>query len=233
MNYENLQKLTGCGQCNFRCKAFDLLNEDDLSLLNKNKSCVNYKPKEVIIKQGSPSSYIIIFSNGIAKTYIEGHNGRNLVLQLVKSTQLLTCVGFYLDKKHYYSIAALTNASACLIDWKIVKQLMKNNDAFSDAINYEIARQSISVVQRLQSLALKNMHGRIAEALLLLSEETFESHKFDILLSRQELADFTALSKESVSRIMKELKEEKIIDFNGNLIEIHNYDSLRRISENG
>ena len=83
------------------------------------------------------------------------------------------------------------------------------------------------------NLTQKHMSGRLAGTLLGLSKNVFLSDNFDMLISRQELADLTAMSKESVCRILKEFKNSKIIEFEGTKIEIINRELLEKISEKG
>jgi CRP-like cAMP-binding protein len=86
---------------------------------------------------------------------------------------------------------------------------------------------------RIRSLSQKNMAGRISEALLSLQKDIFESNPFDMILTRQELGEFTGMTKESVSRILKEFKEEQLIDIDDRKIEILDFDKLRDISRKG
>ena len=78
-------------------------------------------------------------------------------------------------------------------------------------------------------LAIAVDHGRVAEALLYLSDSVYHADEFDMDLSRAELAEFTGMSKESVSRIFKEFKEDGMIIIQGKKVTINNKDRLNRI----
>ena len=54
-----------------------------------------------------------------------------------------------------------------------------------------------------------------------------------ITIKRQDLADLTAMSKESSIRILKELKDENIISVDGNTIILHKLENLIQISLRG
>ena len=51
-------------------------------------------------------------------------------------------------------------------------------------------------------------------------------------LTRKELGEFTAMTKESVSRILKEFKDESLISLEGSHIELHDKEHLQRIVDN-
>jgi CRP/FNR family transcriptional regulator len=86
---------------------------------------------------------------------------------------------------------------------------------------------------RMLSLAQKRMHGRMAEALLMLADEVFGSDEFELLLSRQDIGDMTNMAKESVVRILKDLEEEGIIDAGCPMMRILDRERLKVIAEKG
>ena len=77
------------------------------------------------------------------------------------------------------------------------------------------------------------MPGRIADVLLYLKDKVYESNPFQTTLSRQDLADMSGMSKESAIRILREFKDEGIIQVNGNEFEILNLEHLIKISQTG
>ena len=77
------------------------------------------------------------------------------------------------------------------------------------------------------------MHGRMADALIYLSDTVFNSLEFEMPLSRQDLADMTAMSKDSAIRILKELEKDGFANFDEKNISIINFEGLCILSENG
>ena len=77
------------------------------------------------------------------------------------------------------------------------------------------------------------MHGRMADGLLYLSKAFFESDTFKLYLSRQEVADLTAMSKDSAIRILKDFERDGIIAMQGNELSILDKDQLQNISLKG
>ena len=77
------------------------------------------------------------------------------------------------------------------------------------------------------------MHGRIADAFIFLMDEIYGRNPFILTISRQDMADLTAMSKENVIRVMKVFKDQDLIRVEGNLIEILNKKELIRIGATG
>jgi CRP/FNR family transcriptional regulator len=77
------------------------------------------------------------------------------------------------------------------------------------------------------------MHGRLADALIYLSNFVYTDSKFSLHLSRQDLADLSSMAKDSVSRILKEFENDNVIKQNNNRMEIISTDKLIEISMKG
>jgi CRP/FNR family transcriptional regulator len=77
------------------------------------------------------------------------------------------------------------------------------------------------------------MPGRLAEAILFFADEVYNTDEFDMILSRQELGEFTNMAKESVVRIMKELETSGVVKSESSRIQILDREKLRLISERG
>ena len=63
-----------------------------------------------------------------------------------------------------------------------------------------------------------------------LSQRVYKKREFILSLGRNDIADLTGLSPESVIRIFKEFKNEGLIDVKEKLIKILDYEGLERIS---
>jgi CRP/FNR family transcriptional regulator len=83
------------------------------------------------------------------------------------------------------------------------------------------------------SLSQKQMHGRVADALIYLTEDIFESRHIGSWISRQDIADYTGMSKDSAIRILKEFERDSIILLEGRSIDVIDMQRLNSISANG
>jgi signal-transduction protein with cAMP-binding, CBS, and nucleotidyltransferase domain len=65
--------ISSCETCTRRWKNFQHLTKEELNLVNDNRYEATFKPGEIMIKQGSPTSNALFIASGMAKTYIEGN----------------------------------------------------------------------------------------------------------------------------------------------------------------
>lgn len=227
-SYENT-----CANFVHQTTCFDQLTEDEKELVEKNQVSVVYKKGETICKQGSFASHIMFLEEGLVKIYLEG-NPRNLILTITPSNHLVGLPSIYEGNNTFlYSVSTYIDSTVKLIDVNIFKQLIRSNANFASKIINVLNENTAQAYGRFFCLTRKQLHGRLADILLCLSDRIFKSPSFNLPLSRNDLGELTSMSTESVIRIMKEFKDDKLIKVTGKTIEILDYDRILKISEVG
>lgn len=222
-----------CKNCPFAWGNFENLTDEQLDIINTNRSETNFKAGEIIFKQGSPTSNAIFISNGLAKVYMEGYDSKNIILGIVSSKMLISGPGTFVDNRHHYSLAALTDVTACFVDTNIIKDMIRKNSLFAEGYLKDTSKKSLNIFNKLVSFTQKKMHGRLAEGIIHLSEEVYKSESFKCSLSRQELGEFTGMTKESVVRLLKEFNDDRIIAVDNNDMQILDMNKLKKIMISG
>lgn len=227
---KNLLKAPSCVVENQHISCFDVLTEEEQKVVNDHKVDIKYKKGEIIAKQGSFASHVIFLKEGLVKVFLEG-NTKELILKIIPSERLITLSSIYEGNNTFlYSCATYIDSTATLIDADIFKQLMRTNSKFAAKIINILNENTAQVYGRFYALTCKQSHGRVADILLCLSQRIYKAPQFDLALSRNDLADLTGLSPESVIRILKEFKDEKLIEVKGKSMEILKPESLTKIS---
>jgi CRP/FNR family transcriptional regulator, polysaccharide utilization system transcription regulator len=225
--------INSCESCTQGWKNFQHLTKDELTLINDNRYEANFKPGEIILKQGSPTSNALFIANGMAKTYIEGLNGKNFIMSIVLPGRLILGPGAYVDLRHSYTVSAITSVQACFINLEIFKTLVKTNGMFAESLIEDISAKSLVSLNRMVNLSQKKMPGRLAETLLYFSDHIFKSDEYEMVLSRQELGEMTNMAKECVVRILKDFEESNVIYSDSSKIKILDKEKLKQISLKG
>ncbi len=222
-----------CRECMNRAPYFQILSPEELEVINKDRYSVRYKAGEMILKQGTSATHVLSLIDGIVKIYIEGIGDKNLLLNLQKPWALLGGPGVHTDRRIHYSVAALTAVSICFIDIENFNKVMHMNCSFSNQLIGHISKQAVVLFDKMVSLTQKQMHGRMADGLIYLSNVFYGNDSFEMHLSRQEIADLTAMSKDSAIRILKDFERDGIISLNGSNLSIRDVDQLYDISRKG
>jgi len=222
-----------CLVCKKSSDIFNVLTESEIEKVDCNKASINYKPGEVIFKQGAPANYFVCVTTGLVKLYIEHMNSRDLIVGLTRPINYIFEPGPFVDQHHHVTAVACEDTSACLIDEKVMKDLIRTNTEFSLEFIRKISTQSVKLFNRISSCTQKHVYGRVADTLIYLYPDIYSTNPFILSLSRQDLADLSGMTKESLIRVLKKFKDDSIINIEGNKLEILNRNKLEDIARKG
>ena len=225
--------------CNASCfveneaNIFKPLTEKDLHFLVDKKQQIKYNVRETIIKQNTSSTFVICMREGLAKVFIEGDKGKNLIVKIIGRGDFISGGGLFNGNVQHFTISALTPVTCCLIDASKLTNIFSENNQFAIELLRNHTKQNNYLLSKMVSLTQKYMPGRVAETLLYLKNEIYNKSKFTVDLSRQELAEMSNMTKESLVRILQQFKESNLIKTQGSEIEILDEGSLIHFSKNG
>ena len=222
-----------CAECLKKCSLFKALTKEQLEEIYENRYDTSFRAGEIISKQGSPISNVVSLSDGMAKLVLETPGKPDILLTIVMPTTLITSPGMFLDNRYHFSVVSLTDTKACFIDINIIRKMFELNKEFARKFHRSIGERSVLLYDRFRNIIHKNMAGRIADAILFLYQEVYKDLDFKMDLSRTDLAEYSSMTKESVSRILKEFKDEGIFDLTHEKARILNLERLEHIARNG
>ena len=192
---------------------------------------IKFKKGETLCKQGSIASYIMLISEGLAKNFLEGNQERGFNFSIVKPYDMIGLSSLYGSNLYNFSGTAITPCSVYIIENNVFKETLSTNSEFAKNIFKWYCNITERHLKRLSCIANKQSLGRIAEILLYLKEDIFESNIIKGFISRKDIAELSAISTESAVRILSELRKDNIINIiNNNDIEIIDEKLLRKIS---
>ncbi len=221
-----------CANCKIKSVAEHFLTNDEFSKLEANSAVVNFKKGEIIIKQEALSLNVVYLRKGLVKIHMKGP-AKEKILRLVKAPSYLGIPTTLGNKINNYSVTALEDTSVCFIDANFFQMLIHGNGQFAYEIIVEICQNELFDQQRNINQEQKQMSGSVAETILCMSDKLFSDDNFESPLSRVELADLVGTSRESLSRVLSQFCNEKLIKIEGCHYEILDKNKLHMISKNG
>lgn len=221
-----------CLNCACVMKSMQSLKSCQLEQLESNHAVVQFRKGDSIIKQGMFSTNVVFLKSGLVKIHITGPYHEQIV-RLAKAPTYLglpTTIG---DKINQYSVTAVQDSDVCFIDLNIFKGVLEENKDFSSYIILELCKSELESYRRCANRTQKQTRGNLADVLIDLSENIFESDEFVLPISQSDIGNLVDASRESVNRLLSELINDGIIRMEGRKIEILNKPSLQLISQNG
>lgn len=213
-------------------ELFKSLTQEEKDLLIQKSTILQYKKGEAVCKQGGFANHIMLSIDGLVKTYLEGANDKNLIIEFVTPVKWVELASIY-DENFSLSVAAIKDAKVMFIEKKTFLELINNNSAFSNEIIQTLSLSKKHYFKKITSLGNKQLHGRFADALLYLSKEVAQNNVIDLAITRKEIGEYAGISTESAIRLLSELNHDGIIELDGKVIIILKENLLTKLSQIG
>jgi CRP-like cAMP-binding protein len=217
-------------ECFEKTSIFKTLKEDDLKFLDNYRCVVSFKKGEIIFKQGMAATHVIILREGLVKAYLEGSHNKNQIIGIIEPWTVIADPGIYKNNINHYTLGAITDCTACFFDVNSIKKLISCNSEFAKGFIEGICDRLLLTYNMMLTISQKNMEGRMAEAILYLNT-IFDNNSISI--SKQDIADITAMSKESAQRVLKDFVKIGIIEEQGGSLIITDIRKMEKIALHG
>lgn len=212
--------------------CFRNLMPEEIELARNSKTHIVFRKGENLTKQGAFASSVLFVIDGLAKQYIEGEGTRNFNLRLIKSGEFVGLSVAFNNHRYDYSVVALRETTACLIEKEAIVHLIKGNGEFAFSIINRYLEQNSKLYASVSDLMYKQMNGRLAGALLYLWKEQVGEDIFPYL-SRKDIADFAGLSTESTVKLLKSFEKDKLIRLEDKNVVLLDLATLEQINLKG
>jgi CRP/FNR family transcriptional regulator, polysaccharide utilization system transcription regulator len=194
-------------------------------LISDNRKSILIKKKKHLFAEGSIPNALFFLKTGKVKTLKVNEEGREYITNLYKDGDYLGYLDLLTEQPYHESAVAMEDSEVYIIPkdefFSLVYQNREVADKFIKMLSDNVAERE----ERLLKLAYNSVRKRVAEALLLVEQHYQQTYKSpeehpELSISREDLACLVGASKETVIRILAELKEEGLIETNWTKIHI-------------
>ncbi|PLW99348.1 MAG: hypothetical protein C0594_17155, partial [Marinilabiliales bacterium] len=204
------------------------LSEEEIGEITR--VSLRFKKGETICKQGSFATYIMLLNEGLVKAAIEDYREKSYNFKITKPYAFIGLSELFGTGYYHFSATALTNTSVCLIEKGLFKKIVAGNKPFAEIVMEWYCSSIEHLYDQLSTLAGKQTQGRIAQVLVYLSEEVFNSSFISSGISRKDIAEMAGMSTESAVRVLSDFKQDGLIKMVKSGIEVVDAKLLKKIS---
>lgn len=215
-----------CQGCIIReVTIFSDLGVRELESISRLIHLCKYRRHQILFLEDNPAQTAFIVKSGMIKVSKSLEDGREQILRILKSGDVLGFEAIYKDS--YSAMAeALSEAQLCCLNKERFLHLLETNPGISLKMVQALGGELEEARSKIRDLGLKNARERMASFLVSQLSPSDKSgskgQKLTLGLSRQEISEMVGLSQETVSRILSEFKKNKIIKTNRKEIVILN-----------
>uniref|UniRef100_UPI00404A311F Crp/Fnr family transcriptional regulator n=1 Tax=Flavobacterium sp. TaxID=239 RepID=UPI00404A311F len=225
--------MSKCEQCIVR-QLSDLkaLNKDELIKLSKCKTIIQIKKGETIFDEGENINGVFCIKSGVGKLSKLNSNGKDQIVKLFKSGELLGQRSTITEESANLSAVALEDMEVCFVPQKEILGFFNENNEFSMNVMKTICGDLKESDLQVISMAQRTVKERLA-ILLLYLEETFgidEDQSLKMHLTREEMANMLGTATESCIRLLSEFNKLGLINIKGKKIMLLDRKKLKQLS---
>ena len=200
---------------------FSGLDEKRLGVLVPMMMRTSFSRNETIIGAGDPTDSLYIVISGRLKVLMSDEQGREVILAILGTGEFFGEMGLLDDSPRSASVVTLESCELLSISKTDFKRCLAENSDLSLMVMRGLVRRLREADQKIGSLALMDVYGRVARLLLEMAEDVGGEKMVVKKLSKQDIAKMIGASREMVSRVMKDLELGGYIEARGRSLVLH------------
>jgi CRP/FNR family transcriptional regulator, cyclic AMP receptor protein len=172
-----------------------------------------FKRGEVIVEQGKKSNALFIILTGRARVLTSDARGREVILANLEPGDYIGEMSLIDNEPHSATVRAELQTDVLMLGRVEFARCLPENTSMAYAVMKGLVQRLRHADRKIESLALMDVYGRVARALIEASEVGEDGQNIiKDKVSRQDLAKMVGASREMVSRVMKDLEERGYIE---------------------
>lgn len=210
-------------------KILGSLSPMDRELFLQSGDQLTFKKKKLIFYEGGIPTGVFLIREGRAKIYKTGSDGKDQIFYVYKSGDLLGYHALLCNEQYEDSCEALEDCKVLFISESKFHNLLEQIPNLKLLLIQNMSHEFGVLVNTITVLAQKPLRERLALYLLILNER-YRSEDNNIILPREDLANIVGTARESLGRLLKEFREEELIEIDNKIIRIKEPAKLQKIA---
>jgi CRP/FNR family transcriptional regulator, polysaccharide utilization system transcription regulator len=214
------QTSANCSNCTPRlANIFCQLEGVGLNQLTQSRMVHTYKKKQIIYYQGNSSLGVYCIQSGRVKIYRTSSEGKQYIIRLAEAGDVLGLPTLFSNTPFLWTAEMIEEGNICFIPKQIVLEIIRKDPPTAQKVMETLSMQLEESEKERVELAQGAVRERMARLLSLLSQSHGVKVKngtlIDLKLSREEMAEMIGTAAETTMRLLKDFKEEKVLQLHG------------------
>lgn len=210
------------------------LTQDELERIWNIAMQRSYPKRTSIFTEGSDKEAIFFIQDGLVKTYKTDENGHEQIVSFLKTGDMFPHTGFFNHNPYPATAEAIVDTLALAIPIRSFEQLIMNTADISIKVMRAMSEKIIELQVKLQGLTGQDVQDRGLSFLLKLAEnygmlKNGNVH-IEVPMTHQEFASVIGTTRETVNRLINQLRKEKLLETSRNGFIILDYEALKKWS---
>ena len=166
---------------------------------------------QTIHGEGEAEPHLELVTAGLVRARVSAPDGRMMTVRYCRAGALVGAATLFAEAARPFAIQALTDSVIVRFRPGIVRELALRDVRVSNALLAETSERVLSFLGELSGSAFATVRQRVARHLLDLASGGGRDHQLVVRITQQELADATGTVREVVVRVLRELRQEGVV----------------------
>ncbi|MCI4440734.1 CRP-like cAMP-binding protein [Tibeticola sediminis] len=197
-----------------RVPLFSLLTDAQAELIADAVVKRRFRRGERIVEQGNKAEKLYIVLTGRARVIASDARGREVILATLFPGEHFGEMSLIDDEPHSATVVAEVQTDVLELSREDFARCLPANTSMAYAVMRALVQRLRRADQKIESLALLDVYGRVARVLL---ERATRTATGELVIrekvSRQDLAKMVGASREMVSRVMKDIEDRGLVEY--------------------
>jgi CRP-like cAMP-binding protein len=219
-----------------KLRARDEISPDEeAAIRGAIKEAIKAPADGVVVREFEPMTHSMILLSGIAARRKDLHDGRRQYTELHVAGDFADLHSFTL-KSLDHDVVALSNCSFAIVPHERLKEITERHPHLARV--YWFATNLDAAIHRAWEVSLgsRSALGRMAHLFCEMYTRLelvglTRGSSYDLPISQQELAEMLGMTPVHANRTLQQLRKQRILDFAGGLVTIHDMAALKRVAE--
>jgi CRP/FNR family cyclic AMP-dependent transcriptional regulator len=231
----NLDIHNSCVDCTVRAdRLFCDMSAASVAAMDGIKFTGVYPKGSLLFVEGEQPRGVFILCSGRAKLTTSSSEGKTLIVRIADAGEVLGASATILGKPYEVSAETLEPSQLNFIKRDDFLRFLTTNAEACMHTAQQLSEKYHSAQREIRSLGLAQTTGEKLARIMLDwcekdSEATTRGTRLKVLLTHEEIAQMIGTTRETVTRLLSDLKRRKIIEVNGSTVLVLRKDELQNM----
>ena len=214
-------------------KLFSGLSQAELQEMERITRMQEIKKKQPVYLPGDPANTVYLLKKGRVKIASSAPSGKEVTFEILEAGEIFGELEVMEDSPRETQAEALDDALICAIRREDFDRYLSEHPNLSVKLTKLIGRRLRKIQTRVEDLVFRDAPARLAHLLLELSKSDGAPDgagiRLQARLTHQEMANLIGCSRETVSTIIGQFRDQRLIQIDGRSIIVMNPSGLSRL----
>ena len=211
------------------------IDESDLKALVRHAEQRALSSGQLLFQRGDPGDGVFAVVSGHVKIYLEGTDGNEVVVAIRSTGDVLGELSLLDHHKRSASAAAMDKVQVLRISTEHFREWLMHHPDAAVALLRELAQRVRETTDQVAEIAILSIDTRIARRLWMYFAEAASDATpktgMKVRVNQSQLASVVGITRESVNKHLRRLKERKTIAIDAGKVELLDAASLRELTQ--